>query len=56
MARARALASLTNLAPLSGPRPYVIGTAIVLTSTLIAAFLPSLRASRIDPARALRVE
>jgi predicted permease len=35
---------------------YAIGTGIVLAATLVAALLPSLRATRIDPSKALRVE
>jgi ABC-type antimicrobial peptide transport system permease subunit len=42
--------------PQYGPRSYVIGVAIVLTATIVAALLPSLRAARIDPSKALRAE
>jgi predicted permease len=42
--------------PVFGPRAYLTGTAIVLTATVMAALLPSLRAARIDPSKALRVE
>jgi predicted permease len=42
--------------PTFGARAYLTGTAIVLTATLMAALLPSLRAARIDPSKALRVE
>jgi hypothetical protein len=37
-------------------RTYVAGTSIVLTATVIAALLPSLRAARIDPSQALRAD
>jgi putative ABC transport system permease protein len=37
-------------------RTYVVGTSIVLVATVIAALLPSLRAARIDPSKALRVD
>jgi ABC-type antimicrobial peptide transport system permease subunit len=42
--------------PIFGARAYLTGTAIVLTATVMAALLPSLRAARIDPSKALRVE
>jgi predicted permease len=42
--------------PVFGARAYLTGTAIVLTATVLAALLPSMRAARIDPAKALRVE
>ena len=42
--------------PVFGARAYLTGTAIVLTATVMAALLPSLRAARIDPSKALRVE
>ena len=56
MAVMRALNGLSEIVPRFGPRPYVVGVAIVLTATMIAALLPSLRASRIDPSKALRAE
>ena len=37
-------------------RTYVVGTSIVLVATAIAALLPSLRATQIDPSQALRTE
>lgn len=52
----RALGAVAEVVPAYGPRAYFIGTAIVLTSTLVAALLPSLRTARIDPSAALRVE
>lgn len=39
-----------------GARPFVVGVAIVLVSTAVAALLPLRRAARIDPAQALRAE
>jgi predicted permease len=42
--------------PVFGARAYLTGTAIVLTATVLAALLPSMRVGRIDPSRALRVE
>jgi ABC-type antimicrobial peptide transport system permease subunit len=42
--------------PVFGASAYLTGTAIVLTATVMAAFLPSLRAARIDPSKALRVD
>jgi predicted permease len=35
--------------------PYVVGTAVVVIATAAAALIPSLRTTRIDPSRALRV-
>jgi len=52
----RGLSALSEIVPRFGPLPYVLGVAIVLTATVVAAFLPSLRASRIDPSKALRAE
>jgi ABC-type antimicrobial peptide transport system permease subunit len=53
---ARALSAVTDVVPVFGLRAYVIGTAIVLVSTMTAALLPSLRTARIDPSSALRAE
>jgi ABC-type antimicrobial peptide transport system permease subunit len=36
--------------------PYLVGTAVVVTATAAAALIPSLRTTRIDPSRALRVD
>ena len=47
---------LVPFIPVFGARAYVIATAIVLTATVMAALLPSLRAARIDPSKALRVD
>jgi predicted permease len=56
MAVVRALSALSEIVPRFGVRPYLVGVAIVLAATMIAALLPSLRASRIDPSKALRAE
>jgi ABC-type antimicrobial peptide transport system permease subunit len=52
----RALSALIEIVPRFGPRPYVVGVTIVLAATMVAALLPALRASRIDPSKALRAE
>ena len=52
----QALGAVAEVVPVFGLRAYVIGTAIVLVSTMVAALLPSLRTARIDPSAALRVE
>jgi len=52
----RALGAAIETIPAFGPRPFVVGTGIVLTATTVAALLPSLRAARIDPSKALRAE
>jgi putative ABC transport system permease protein len=36
--------------------PYFVGIAVVASASAVAAFIPSLRASRIDPAETLRAE
>jgi ABC-type antimicrobial peptide transport system permease subunit len=56
MAIERTLRGAVEAIPAFGWRPYVIGTAIVLAATAVAALLPSLRAARIDPSKALRAE
>jgi ABC-type antimicrobial peptide transport system permease subunit len=56
VALVRAAGSVSEIIPTFGLRPYAVGTAIVLVSTIIAALLPSLRIARIDPSRALRAE
>jgi ABC-type lipoprotein release transport system permease subunit len=44
-----------NIDPL-GPAPFLVAAAIVLGARMAAATWPSLRAARIDPSRALRVD
>ena len=52
----QAAAAAIFLAPPVALRPYVAAVGIMLLATGIAAFLPSLRTTRIDPSKALRVE
>ena len=52
----RAAAGAILLAPPVALRPYVVAIGIMLLATATAALLPSLRTSRIDPSKALRVE
>ena len=56
LALLRGLSAAIEALPRFGPQAYVIGAAIVLAATTVAALLPSLRASRIDPSKALRAE
>jgi ABC-type antimicrobial peptide transport system permease subunit len=60
LATAAVLSRLFNAAvpivPESGARPFVVGAAIVLSATLLAALAPLRAAARIDPAEALRAE
>jgi len=53
---AQASDATLEMMPTFGPRPYVIGMAIVSVATIAAALVPSLRTTRIDPASALRAE
>jgi ABC-type antimicrobial peptide transport system permease subunit len=39
-----------------GTRPFVVGAAIVVVATAVAALLPLGGAAQIDPAQALRTE
>jgi predicted permease len=52
----RAAASTIILVPPTALRPYVVAVGIMLLATATAALLPSLRTTRIDPSKALRVE
>jgi predicted permease len=52
----RALGAAIETIPAFGPRPFIVGAGIVLAATMVAALLPSLRAARIDPSKALRAE
>lgn len=52
----RFFAGTIPIIPSYSPRTYVVGASIVLVATVIAAFLPSLRATQIDPSQALRTE
>jgi len=56
LALARMFSGTVPIIPAFSLPPYVIGTGIVLTATIVAALLPSLRTSKIDPSAALRVE
>lgn len=56
VALSRAASSALEFIPVFGARPYVIAGAIVLAASAIAAWLPSARAARMDPAAALRAE
>jgi hypothetical protein len=56
MGFARLANSILEVVPVFAPRPYAVGLAIVLLSTIAAALVPAMRAARIDPSRALRVE
>jgi ABC-type antimicrobial peptide transport system permease subunit len=56
LALARTFSATIPIVPPFSLPPYLTGLAIVLTATIVAALLPSLRAARIDPSAALRVE
>jgi ABC-type antimicrobial peptide transport system permease subunit len=50
------LFSANSILPDFGVRPFVVGAAIVLVATTVAALAPLRDAARIDPAQALRAE
>ena len=52
----RLLSASAAIVPDFGVRPFVVGAAIVLVATAVAALLPLRDAARIDPAQALRTE
>jgi hypothetical protein len=52
----RAASGAIMLVPPIALRPYVVAIGIMLLATATAALLPSLRTTRIDPSKALRVE
>jgi predicted permease len=52
----RLLSSSNPIVPSFGVRPFVVGAAVVLVATGVAALGPLGRAARIDPAQALRTE
>jgi predicted permease len=52
----RLLRSSAAILPDFGARPFVVGAAIVLVATAVAALLPLSGVARIDPAQALRTE
>jgi putative ABC transport system permease protein len=52
----RAIGSAIPLVPPIALRPYLVAIGIMLLATTTAALLPSLRTTRIDPSKALRVE
>jgi predicted permease len=56
LAAMRLLSAAIEAIPQFGPGSYVISAAIVLAATVVAALLPSMRAARIDPSKALRAE
>jgi predicted permease len=56
MSLVRFFSGTIPIIPTYSLRTYVVGTSIVLVATIIAALLPSLRATQIDPSQALRVE
>jgi ABC-type antimicrobial peptide transport system permease subunit len=53
---ARLFGALAAIVPDFGVRPFVVGAAIVVVATAVAALSPLRDAARIDPAQALRTE
>ena len=52
----RLVSASAAILPEFGARPFVVGAAIVVVATAVAALAPLRRAARIDPAQALRAE
>jgi len=52
----RLFSASAAMMPDFGARPFVVGAAIVLVATAVAAMWPLRNAARIDPAQALRTE
>jgi len=52
----RLFSASAPIVPDFGARPFVVGAAIVLVATAVAALLPLRRAARINPAHALRAQ
>lgn len=52
----RAASSMLEFIPAFGLRPYLVAGPIVLGASVIAAWLPTAGAARMDPATALRAE
>ena len=52
----RLLSGTNPIVPHYGPRPFVVGVAVVFAATAVAAFLPLRETARIDPAQALRTD
>jgi predicted permease len=55
-ALAQLFADTVPIIPKLNVLPYVVGTAVVIVAAAVAALIPSLRTTRIDPSRALRVD
>ena len=53
---AQVFSSTIPIIPKFSVSPYLVGTAVVVMATAGAALIPSLRTTRIDPSRALRVD